>query len=456
MVVPSRLREGVLYEAACFFCSSSNWRSAHEDLGIVVFGEPRGSLREPSFLDLEDDTVWRDLAALAARGVIREWHFEVPSLSFSTRAHPRLRSRSFPLGFSPQDPVTLQHTKCARRLSLIANIIASSGSYFSIVQPRSSVMFQLHSFRVLCLRGAVLTRLRYAEFGSPFRGSTVWLHNKPWVEALGTLHQVSSEPAPLQVSGSVSPGLLAELEVRCQPSVSAVLGRTVQCGESVAKLAAVPPTFLCQRVAAGSLHELRVGSAPMPESARLRSVREGWPGIPEVVPPARDAQFEERPFYDDPEWIGELSDSLPFREIFRYKFARAGHINVQETRVYKTWLKYLCARHPRSRSLGLIDSRVLLGASSKGRSSSGALGRVLRSSLPYVLGGALYPAGLHVYSSKNRADGPSRGRQLEGPARLYLCGSLSCFLVTTADSTSALRLPECQGMQRDGSGSCFC
>ena len=67
--------------------------------------------------------------------------------------------------------------------------------------------------------------------------------------------------------------------------------------------------------------------------------------------------------------------------------------------------------------LGLQDSRVALGASAKGRSSSYAISRVLKQSLPYVLGSNLYPGGLHVYSGDNRADAPSRDRQVEAPSR---------------------------------------
>ena len=52
---------------------------------------------------------------------------------------------------------------------------------------------------------------------------------------------------------------------------------------------------------------------------------------------------------------------LEFVELLRYQFVAPGHINVLETRVYKTWIKWCARRHPRSRLLGLIDSRVLLG-----------------------------------------------------------------------------------------------
>ena len=124
-----------------------------------------------------------------------------------------------------------------------------------------------------------------------------------------------------------------------------------------------------------------------------------------------------RAFFDDPEWIGELADSLNFEEIIRYRFERPGHINVLEVRAYKTLLKWCARRHPKSRFVGLFDSRVLLGASAKGRSSSPAITRILRSALPYTLGAQLYPGGLHVYSSQNRSDGPSRWKPVPGPTK---------------------------------------
>lgn len=41
------------------------------------------------------------------------------------------------------------------------------------------------------------------------------------------------------------------------------------------------------------------------------------------------------------------------------------------------------------RIVGLLDSRVIMGAAAKGRSSSKALSRVLKTSLGYIIGGAL-------------------------------------------------------------------
>ena len=197
------------------------------------------------------------------------------------------------------------------------------------------------------------------------------------------------------------------------------------CGRGLALsgLASLHPRLLCQRLASGSLAASEGNVAPLPLSAQVAAASRHHDLAALNCEWLQDVECPDRAFHDDPEWVGELADSLPFCERIRYKFAGPGHINVLETRTYKTWLKHLCMRHQRSRAVGLIDSRVLLGASSKGRSSSDALGRVLRSSLPYVLGGALYPGGLHVYSAKNRADGPSRDRPVPPPSNdlpLYL------------------------------------
>ena len=56
---------------------------------------------------------------------------------------------------------------------------------------------------------------------------------------------------------------------------------------------------------------------------------------------------------------------------------------------------------PDSRFVGILDSRVTLGAGAKGRSSSFAISRVLQGTLGHVIGGGLYPGGLHCYSKNN-------------------------------------------------------
>ena len=131
-----------------------------------------------------------------------------------------------------------------------------------------------------------------------------------------------------------------------------------------------------------------------------------------------DLAAESRPFFDSPEWVDELVGAAAWKHRFAYHFRRPAHINVLEGVAYGTLLRDLAAAHPGSRPVIVTDSRVVLGASAKGRSSSTALNAPLRGALPYLLGGDLYPGGLHTRSELNPADDPSRDRPVRGP----LCG----------------------------------
>jgi hypothetical protein len=73
------------------------------------------------------------------------------------------------------------------------------------------------------------------------------------------------------------------------------------------------------------------------------------------------------------------------------------------------FLAWVC---PRSRTPLWLDSRVLLGGTSRGRNSAPRLNRTQRSALPTILGGCLYVGAMHVRSADNPADAPSRLQQL--------------------------------------------
>ena len=309
------------------------------------------------------------------------------------------------------------HNRIAQRLGFLFCVVARLGGFFSVEQPGSSVMFRLHIFTVLASLGSALTRFCCCTYRSPFMKPMQWLHNKPWLLPLTSGCSCNHKGNHLVIQGSFTADYLAEFRSRCRPSVTAVFGREPRAGEAVAAFSASYPLPLCHRMASGS-RQAKDGPSPvLPLSACAAAVAALSSSSSVQFPDMDAVPVESRPFYDDPEWINDLAESLSFREILRYKFARQNHINVQETRTYKTWLKFLCKHHRRSRPVGLIDSRVLLGAASKGRSSSPALAHVLRTSLPYILGGGLFPGGLHVYSAANRSDGPSRGRPVDPPSK---------------------------------------
>ena len=108
-----------------------------------------------------------------------------------------------------------------------------------------------------------------------------------------------------------------------------------------------------------------------------------------------------------PYWLCEIVRSIEWVKVFAYDFAHAAHINVKETRMLKSFIKYAAKNYPDSRLPVCIDSSVCLGAQAKGRSSSQTICRVLQGSLPYVLGSGLYVGGLQTPTEIHRADDPS-------------------------------------------------
>ena len=407
--IPSSLPEGLIYDCIELLRGEGNWSKAHTEAGFKVHGglDIKGHV---VFGDMLDDSIFNQLISLALSGVIGDWHAGPPCRTYGTIRRPRIRSKHFPAGFVIDDPLTREQTRLALRTAFLVHLVHYTGRYFSVEQPGSSVMFYLDIFKRLIYKGAIITRMCFCAFGSPFKKPSQWLHNKPWMIELEVPCRCSSPNEHFTIEGTFTKSSIVEFEAMCKPSSEIVYGRSPQVSEAVASYSASYPTGLCRRIASGAAQAKHdtVGLIRLSEHVRsLSRVGETCPLPPGLMhePPATA-----RAFHEDPEWIEELADALPFKELLRYRFKKSGHINVLECRVHKTWLKHAARHHPNSRVVALLDSRVTLGATSKGRSSSKALCRVLQGSLGYIIGGCLYPGGLHVPSAKNRSDGPSRNR----------------------------------------------
>ena len=418
ITLPPALQEGIIFDSVELFRGSGNWSESHERHGLVVHHGFENSGRRLFFKDLLDNATFRDVISLALRGVVREWHAGPPCLTFGTLRRPRLRSKDQPSGFNPHDPLTAEHNALARRTAMLGCIVVVSGRYFGCEQSGSSVMFRMHLFRVLVMLGCVVTRVASCSFGSAFNKPYQWLHNKGWLlEFEGTCH-CRFKGQHFTVEGSFTRKSIREFDSRCRPSSVAVYGRSPVPGEAVSSFSAQYPCSLMNRMAQGSVAAKKHGCPIIPYTARILSYeRAGLTcNSPESLEPCID-EVESRNWFEDPEWISELADSLPFRTLFKYRFKRPAHINVLESQVYSTWIKHCAKQHPSSRLVGLLDSRVTLGAAAKGRSSSYSTSRVLKSALPYTIGSNLYPGGLHVYSAKNRADAPSPDQDVMPPTK---------------------------------------
>ena len=196
---------------------------------------------------------------------------------------------------------------------------------------------------MLVTLGCLVSTFCFCRYGSPFLKRSRWLHNKPWLCRLECGCSCGRKGKRFEVRGTFTAERLAEFCSLARPSVRAVDGIEPELGQSVADF-----MRLARMMASGSLAASRGHITPMPASARERTVR--WLGLDSFqLAPLVEAgleSFPEREWFEDPEWISELCRSLPFRELFRYNFKKPDHINVNESRVYKSWVKSLARGVP--------------------------------------------------------------------------------------------------------------
>ena len=416
--IPSSLQEGILFDCVEIFKGSGGWSQAHAAVGLRVHEGFDICNRTLRVNDFADKATCHELVALALRRVVRCWHAGVPCLTYGTLRRPALRSKEHPAGFDPHEPLTAYHNMLAIRTAFILTIAMGLGQFIGVEQPGGSRLFLLHCYRQLVRLGCVISHFRFCSYGSAFNKHSKWLYNQPWLIPLESQCTCKYKGRHFVIQGNFTAETVQEFDRRCNPSASSVYGRLPQAGESVASFSAAYPYELVARMASGLAAASRGRTPSMPVDAQVRSLAEvGFSDACRVDWPIPEPSYPQRSWFEGPEWISEICNGLPFTEMFRYRFKRSGHINVNETRVYKSWIKAMAKSEPDSRFVGLLDSRVTIGATAKGRSSSYAISRVLQGSLAYILGSGLYPGCLHCSSGDNRSDGPSREKPLAPPSR---------------------------------------
>ena len=98
------------------------------------------------------------------------------------------------------------------------------------------------------------------------------------------------------------------------------------------------------------------------------------------------------------------------------RFAKAEHINLLELEmVHQEVRDRINTNRGRCRVVNLCDSRVVVGAYAKGRSSSKYMNHRLRANLPWCLAGGVSVSNLWVSTDCNPADYPSRNRPIPEP-----------------------------------------
>ena len=113
------------------------------------------------------------------------------------------------------------------------------------------------------------------------------------------------------------------------------------------------------------------------------------------------------------------SECLHWAVTSSYSFRNTSHINLQEARALRREIIRLTSDFDRGGvvQICLNDSRVVVGAVAKGRSSAFRLNGVLRTQLPFLVFGDVALALIWVETLCNRADYPSRFLPLPAPYR---------------------------------------
>lgn len=242
----------VIYDCVELFSGFGNWSWCHSDAGLRVHPGVERSATGSSYGDLMDRSTFQTLSQLAYQGAIREWHAGPPCWSFGTLRRPRLRSKQQPQGFDMHDPQTREQTLLAVRTAFLLALALQSGCFVSCEQPGSSVMFELHAFKVLLELGCIITKFSFCSFGAGFQKPSKWLHNKPWYKALEGRCSCPYKNRHFTVQGSFTQAALDLFRERCQPDIVQVYGREPALGEAVSSFSASYPLPLCKRMAAGS------------------------------------------------------------------------------------------------------------------------------------------------------------------------------------------------------------
>ncbi|CAE7648407.1 Cdk10, partial [Symbiodinium necroappetens] len=155
--------------------------------------------------------------------------------------------------------------------------------------------------------------------------------------------------------------------------------------------------------------EAEIGPEVAREVARHALIKPLWNRL------LRPGELPEDEVKAHPLW-SKLARALQYGGAWRRPCRRGRHINISEVRAGLQGELRHARRRPRSRLNLAMDSQVALGALGKGRSSSSAINRELRRSLPAHLGYESYLDLMYYASAENPADDGTRNVPLRTPS----------------------------------------
>ena len=333
-------------------------------------------------MDLRSSSVQKALLGRIASGLYSVVHLSPPGSSFSRARRPQLRSWKYPNGL-PWVTSAASRQKLTMDTALILfcvrviEVCVSAGIWVSLDLPAGSLAWALPELLAVCRRtDLVVVRIDQCAYGSPWKKSIKVLTSCFWL--LGLSRRCS-----------------------CVNAHQALRGRDEHQIAWTARASSYPAALV--REWARLLTTMEDWSRA--EIFERTSVPEidvalGGPGLPKKrkVPPCAHR------------W----SKPGRWKRIAQARWKREEHINLLEARAFLFGVRH-ASRSPSRRGLRvlhLVDSEVVLGAVSKGRSSSWALNQLVRKVASHSLLWSTTPMMRFVPTYRNCADGPSRGKRI--------------------------------------------
>ena len=312
--------------------------------------------------DVQKEWVMRWLSHLISNRLIRCFAVEPPCTSFSIMRRPRLRSQQFPFGFSTGDYGTKVGNELAHRAGQNCHLAANYGVVALWETPFSSYMRHLPIWKIVSsLPEAEEFRSDSCSFGSPHLKSFRFLC----------------------VNASTS-----RLRKRCQCSE-----KHVQIQGSLTKGSAVYVDGLAEAMALMFIDSVALLDA------------------------AAEQDFGTSVGLEN-QLVNEAALCSPWELVSSWTYKKESHINILEEAALLRLVSLLGKRMTPLRIVALVDSNVVRGATSKGRTSSRALSSILRRVNASMLAFGLYVAVPYCPTRWNVADDPTRDVSL----RSSCCG----------------------------------
>ena len=381
------------------FAGCSRMTKAFADLGYVV-GPPIELQR--GWDVLESDLLHFLVGMCMSRRIAILW-LGPPRTTFSLARSPKLRSSTQPLGFDPLHLDTLLEN-LFMHLSLILWLVQFwVGNMAMLETPWGAFTRHLPWWKFCLNQGAIEVKMDQCQFGTPHKKSTRILATH---EALSSMSRTcKGDHVHERLEGSRTTNAAAYPFSMCQ-AVATMVHRVAASG--VGSFSSRLPGSPCKM----SIDDDRVVDADDHPNKNTNRV------APDHS--LQDSKSSRR--FVSHLWSTQLSESLPWKVVGKYRFKKPGHINVLECHARKTLALKLPPNH---RYVVFQDSMVCLGSGAKGRSSSVSLNRVLAQEMTVLIAKDLYLGGAHTPTWSLRADDPSRRKKLSVPRcpvpKWFLC-----------------------------------